>query len=65
MLTAVMLEFLDTRKGIWQLDATKKLITLKEDNRTARNTWTVHYLTNNELTASRNEATQKIIFTAQ
>ena len=58
-------DFVDTRKGTWMLDAANKLITLKENNRAAKNEWTVHSLTKNELIASRNEATQKIVFTAQ
>ena len=58
-------EFIDTRKGTWQLDAAKKIITLKETGKFATHTWTVHSLTKNRLTASRDEAPQKIVFTAQ
>ncbi|MES2485649.1 MAG: hypothetical protein V4581_06835 [Bacteroidota bacterium] len=57
-------EFIDTRKGTWQLDAAKKVITLKESGKFATHTWTVHSLTKNELSASRDDASQKIVFTA-
>jgi len=58
-------EFIDTRKGTWQLDTAKKIITLKETGKFATHTWTVHSLTKNQLVASRDEAAQKIVFLAQ
>jgi len=58
-------EFIDTRKGTWELDPAKKTITLKETGKFATHTWTVHSLTKNELVASRDDATQKIVFTAR
>jgi len=57
-------EFIDTRKGTWQLDVVKKILTLKETGKFATHTWTVHSLTKNRLIASRDEDSQKIVFTA-
>jgi hypothetical protein len=58
-------DFIDVRKGTWQLDAAKKVITLKETGKFASHTWTVHSLTKNELVASRDDAAQKIVFAAR
>ncbi|KOS06288.1 hypothetical protein AM493_09765 [Flavobacterium akiainvivens] len=60
-----IMELLGNRKGTWQLNQDNKTITTKQDGKSASSSWTVHSLTKNELVASRDEASQKIIFAAQ
>lgn len=55
--------FIMDREGTWSLDATTKVITVKEGMKT--NTWTVHSFTGKEIVLSRNEALQKILFKRQ